>query len=103
LRRSLRRSSLDALNALIASDRNVAALGRYVVTLDPRHIGFFKTTSLRDVALNGRYMHDGSVGALEQAVDLEFYNRTPQRYPLAITEDERSDLLQFLAALSSPK
>jgi cytochrome c peroxidase len=100
----LRKSgNLDALNALIASESNVAALGRYVVTLDPRDIGFFKTPSLRNVALNGPYMHDGSVGTLEQAVDLEFYNRTLQRYPLVITEDERSDLLQFLAALSSPK
>lgn len=92
----------DALNALIAGDRDIAALGRYAVTLDPRDIGLFKTPSLRNVALTGPYMHDGSVSTLEQAVDLESYSRTSQRYPLIITEDERSDLLQFLAALSSP-
>jgi cytochrome c peroxidase len=98
----LRKSGdLDALNALIASDRDIASLGRYLVTLDPRDIGFFKTPSLRNVALTGPYMHDGSVATLEQAVDLEFYNRTLQHYPLVITEDERSDLLQFLKALSS--
>jgi cytochrome c peroxidase len=93
---------IDALNALIASDRSVAALGRYVVSLDPKDIGTFKTPSLRNVARNGPYMHDGSVDSLEKAVDLELYSRTAQRYPLVITEDERADLLAFLRALSSP-
>ena len=96
------RGDLDTLNGLIESDANVAALGRFVVTLDPKDIGSFKTPSLRNITRTGPYMHDGSVATLERAVDLELYSRTSQRYPLVITEDERSDLLQFLAALSSP-
>jgi hypothetical protein len=32
---------------------------------------------------------------------LELYGRTEQRYPLVLTEDERTDLLEFLQALTS--
>jgi cytochrome c peroxidase len=96
------RGETDALNALVASDRDVAALGRFVVTLDPKDIGCFKTPSLRNVALSGPYMHNGSISSLSQAIEIELYSRAVQSYPLVLTEDERSDLLQFLAALSSP-
>jgi cytochrome c peroxidase len=95
------RREFDALNALIASDADVAALGRFLTTLDPKDIGNFKTPSLRNIALIGPYMHDGGVVTLSEAVDLELYSRSSQHYPLVLTEDERSDLLQFLAALSS--
>jgi cytochrome c peroxidase len=95
------RGEQDALNALIESDVDVAALGRFLATLDPKDIGSFKTPSLRNVALVGPYMHDGSVATLSEAVDLELYSRSSLHYPLVLTEDERSDLLQFLAALSS--
>lgn len=90
------------LNSLIASDPNVGALGRFVVTLDPKDIGRFKTPSLRNVSLTGPYMHDGSVATLSSAIELELYSRSEQNYPLVLTEDERADLLQFLNALSSP-
>ena len=93
---------LDALNALIESNRDVAALGRFTATLDPRDIGSFRTPSLRNITLIGPYMHDGSVATLSEAVDLELYSRSSQHYPLVLTEDERTDLLQFLAELSSP-
>jgi cytochrome c peroxidase len=93
---------LDALNVLIETNRDAAELGRFVVSLDPKDIGKFKTPSLRNVATTGPYMHNGSVKSLEQAVDLELYSRTEQRYPLSLTEDERGDLLEFLHALSSP-
>lgn len=92
---------LDALNALVTTDRNVAALGRFVVTLNPDDIGRFKTPSLRNVALNGPYMHDGSVKTLQEAVEIELYGRSARNYPLVLTEDERGDLLAFLKELSS--
>ena len=72
------------------------------MTLDPKEIGLFKTPSLRNVAVTGPYMHNGSVASLAEAVDLELYGRSTQKYPLELTEDERSDLLEFLRALSSP-
>ena len=96
-----KRSDIDGLNALIASDRDVAGLGHFAVTLQPKDIGAFKTPSLRNVALRGPYMHDGSIAQLPQAIDFELYSRTEQNYPLVLTEDERADLLQFLDALTS--
>jgi cytochrome c peroxidase len=91
----------DGLNALVASDRDTAALGRFVVTQAPKDIGSYKTPSLRNVALLGPYMHDGSVATLPQAIEIELYSRTERNYPLVLTEDERADLLQFLQALTS--
>jgi cytochrome c peroxidase len=51
------RGEIDALNALVASDRNVAALGRFVVTLQPKDIGAFKTPSLRNVGNRPVWAH----------------------------------------------
>jgi cytochrome c peroxidase len=93
---------LDTLNALVEMNRDAAELGRFIVSLNPKDIGRFRTPSLRNVAATGPYMHDGSVKSLSQAVDLELYGRTEQRYPLVLTEDERADLLEFLRALTSP-
>jgi len=86
---------------LIATDEHIAALGRFVVTSKPADIGKFKTPSLRNVALTAPYMHDGSVTTLEQAVDLELYARgSALNYPIALTADERRDIVEFLKALS---
>lgn len=90
------------LERLIATDEEVAALGRFVVTLDPADMGKYKTPSLRNVALTAPYMHDGSVPTLEEAVDLELYSRGAVAYPIVVTRSEQADLLAFLAALSSP-
>jgi cytochrome c peroxidase len=92
----------DALNALISSDRDIAALGRFNATLDPKDIGLYKTPSLRNVAVTGPYMHDGSVTDLPRAIELELYSRGARNYPLVLTEDERADLLHFLEALTTP-
>lgn len=90
------------LEFLIATDTDVAALGRFVVTQDPRDIGTFKTPTLRNVALTAPYMHDGSVETLEKAVDLELYGRGKEvRYPIVLTVAEKLDLVQLLQALTS--
>lgn len=91
------------LETLIATDRNIAALGRFVATLEPSDIGKFKTPSLRNVALTGPYMHDGSVNTLDEAVDLELYSRGVVAHPIILTRSEKSDLVEFLIALSSSK
>jgi cytochrome c peroxidase len=96
-----RQGDTDRLNALIGSDRDIAALGRFAVTLDPKDIGQFKTPSLRNVALVGPYMHDGSIATLPAAIELELYSRSSANYPIVLTEDEQADLLQFLQALTS--
>lgn len=89
------------LERLIATDTDVAALGRFLVTLDPADIGKFKTPSLRNVALTAPYMHDGSVATLEEAVELELYSRGTITYPIVLTTTEKKDLVEFLRNLSS--
>jgi cytochrome c peroxidase len=85
-----------------ASDSQIAALGRYIVTLNPQDIGKFRTPSLRNVALTRPYMHDGSVATLAQAVDIELYYRgLALGHPILLTSDEKQDLLAFLQSLSS--
>ena len=91
------------LEQLIMTDEEIAALGRFVVTRAPADIGKFRTPSLRNVALTAPYMHDGSVKTLEEAVDVELYNRTTAiSYPIALTVSERQDLVEFLKSLTSP-
>jgi cytochrome c peroxidase len=85
-----------------ASDPQIAALGRYVVTLNPQDIGKFRTPSLRNVALTAPYMHDGSVATLAQAMDIELYYRgLALGHPILLTSEEKQDLLAFLQSLSS--
>jgi cytochrome c peroxidase len=97
-----KRDSSRALERLIATDPEIAALGRYAATLAPADIGNFKTPSLRNVANTAPYMHDGSVATLSEAVDLELYSRGSVTRPIVLTRAEKQDLLEFLAALSSP-
>jgi cytochrome c peroxidase len=96
-----KRGAVSELNALITTDSEIAALGRFTVTLEPKDIGCFKTPSLRNIALTGPYMHDGSVASLPQAIELELYSRADQRYPLVLTQDEQRDLLEFMNSLTS--
>jgi cytochrome c peroxidase len=91
------------LDHLISENADVAALGRFVVTKRPRDIGLFKTPSLRNVALTAPYMHDGSVNTLLEALDIEVYYRGFEaNRPLILTPQEKSDLIAFLEALTSP-
>lgn len=43
--------------------------GVFEITGKPEDMGKFKAPSLRNVALTAPYMHDGSIGTLEEAVD----------------------------------
>jgi cytochrome c peroxidase len=80
--------------------------GRYLVTRDPRHLGAFKTPTLREVARTAPYMHDGSLATLEEVID--FYERgghpSPQLdaeiRPLRLTPDDKHALVAFLHSLS---
>lgn len=92
----------DHFDQVILRDEDVAELGRFVVTYQPADIGKFRTPSLRNVALTAPYMHDGSVPTLEDAVEYELYYRSVESgRPLILTPGERSDLVEFLKALSS--
>ncbi len=98
------RTPKEEINSLIARDADVAALGRFVVTLDPADIGKFRTPTLRNIALTAPYMHDGSVATLGEAVDHELYYRGQALgRPLVLTPAEKSDLLAFLRSLTSTR
>ena len=69
----------------------------------------FKTPTLRDADRRGPYMHDGSIATLEAVVD--FYDRgglaareslSSDLKPLALTADEKRQLLAFMRTLTSP-
>ncbi|MDQ1273787.1 MAG: cytochrome c peroxidase, partial [Planctomycetota bacterium] len=81
--------------------------GRYLVTKEPKDIGAFKTSGLRNIALTAPFMHDGSESTLESVV--EFYNKggVPNPNldggirPLNLSEDEKKDLVEFMKSLTS--
>lgn len=80
--------------------------GRYYATYRDSDAGKFKTPSLRNIAVTAPYMHDGSVSTLEEL--LEHYNkggmpnlnRDTLMRPLLLTKQEKTDLLDFLHALT---
>ena len=67
----------------------------------------FRTPTLRNVALTAPYMHDGSLGSLEEVV--AFYdrggddptNRSPLMRPLGLTPGQKWDLIAFLYSLTA--
>lgn len=81
-------------------------LGRYRVTGREDDKGAFKTPTLRDVAKTAPYMHDGSLGTLEEVV--AYYDRGGIKNPyldrrirpLRLSLRERKDLVAFLKSLT---
>ena len=80
--------------------------GRFAVTHDARDRGRFKTPTLREVGRTAPYMHDGSLGSLEEVV--EYYDRGGNRNvgldgairPLHLSAEERREIVAFLKALT---
>ena len=86
--------------------------GRYAVTKDVKDKGAFKTPTLRNVALTGPYMHDGSLRTLREVID--HYVDAPRRPEnagklsilmpeITLTEQEKQDLEAFLRTLTGDK
>jgi cytochrome c peroxidase len=83
-------------------------LGRYEQTRDDKDRGAFKTPTVRNVALTGPYMHDGSLKTLEEVV--EWYDKGGHPNPwlsdkvkkLNLTQQEKSDLVAYMQALTGP-
>lgn len=92
---------------LLAHQPEFSELGRFLVTLNDKDIGAFKTPTLRDVELTGPYMHNGSMRTLLDVV--RFYNQGGQKNPnldskirlLNLDEKEINQIVEFLRTLTS--
>jgi cytochrome c peroxidase len=86
---------------------NFSELGRFMITKNPADVGAFKTPTLRNVAITGPYMHDGSMDTLWDVMD--HYNKGGVPNPfldggmqrLGLTEPELDDLVHFMFSLTS--
>ncbi len=95
-------------NALaeLAHKPGAAELGRFLVTRQPKDLGAFKTSGLRDVALTAPYMHDGSQATLAAVIDFYDKGGEPNPYldggivPLKLTHEEKAELQAFLESLT---
>jgi cytochrome c peroxidase len=85
---------------------NLRDEGRFEVTHQSEDRWAYKTPSLRNVALTGPYMHDGSLATLREVI--EFYDRggveNPGKdallRPLNLTAEEKQALVGFLLSLT---
>jgi len=92
---------------LLAHQSAFSELGRFLVTGKRKDISAFKTPTLRDIELTGPYMHDGSLKTLLDV--MRFYNQGGFRNPmldekvkpLDLSEQEMSEIVEFLRALTS--
>lgn len=92
--------------------------GLFIVTENPLDRGKFRIPSLRNAAVTGPYMHDGSVATLEEVIE-HFNqggrsvaagafsgdgranpNKDPRVRPLGLSTEEKSDLAEFLRSLT---
>lgn len=68
----------------------------------------FKTPGLRNVLLTAPYMHDGSLGSLEEVLKhynvggLPAKNLDPLMKPLGLTDQEIFDIIAFMGSLTEP-
>lgn len=82
-------------------------VGRFKEKPLPKMKGAFKTPTLRDVSLTAPYFHDGSALTLKEVVDHYARggdaksNLSPNMKVLSLTDKEKADLLEFLAALTT--
>jgi cytochrome c peroxidase len=91
----------------LAFEPDASALGRFIVTRQPKDIGAFKTPGLRNVALTAPYMHDGSQATLREVID--FYDKGGEPNanldggirPLGLSEPEKADLVALLQTFTS--
>ncbi|WP_299880527.1 cytochrome c peroxidase [uncultured Cocleimonas sp.] len=99
---------VDVDTAIIDSvgEKKAADTGLYEITQNPDDRWKYKTPSLRNVNLTAPYMHNGSLQTLNDVVS--FYNKggvandllDPLITPLNLSDQEQSDLVTFLQALT---
>jgi cytochrome c peroxidase len=93
-----------------AIQTELSAVGRFLVTKNPKDIASFKTPNIRNVLVTAPYFHDGSQETLWDVMD--HYNKgdgvqnpwlDEDIQPLALTEKEIDDVVAFMVSLTSPE
>lgn len=96
----------DFLNAYIDTD-----LGRYTIYKTDQKKFFFKTPTLRNIALTAPYMHNGVYNTLEEVLDfydagggiglgMELEHQTLPSDSLRLTTKEKENIIAFLKTLT---
>lgn len=91
-------------NLGIGMDAKEPDWGRFVVTGKEEDKGAFKTPTIRNVALSGPYMHDGSLKTLEEVVEHYVKGGTPNKWlsdkirKFKATPQDKADLVEFMRA-----
>lgn len=87
--------------------------GRFEITKDSAHQGFFKVPGLRNVAVTAPYMHNGMFKTLKEVI--AYYNEPDKvvhngikrdlslNTPLHLSAEEMNDLEAFLVALTDDR
>jgi len=91
----------------LAVTEGFSELGRYLITGQPKDIGAFKTSGLRDIELTAPYMHNGSQKTLLDV--MKFYNKGGEpnpnldagMRPLNLTDPQMDDVVEFMKTLTS--
>jgi cytochrome c peroxidase len=99
----------------VLTDPASSELGRFAVTEGLDELGAFKTPTLRNVAVTAPFMHDGSLATLRDVV-LHYNNGGVTNKgdrvndflsggirPLNLEDQQISDLVAFMEALTSPQ
>ncbi len=79
-------------------------IGRAEISKDSKDTGAFKTPTIRNVALTGPYMHDGSQKTLAEVVEWYAKGGHPNEHlsdkvkKLELTEQDKADLVEFMKA-----
>lgn len=91
-------------NLGVGMDAKDPDLGRYAVTKVEKDKGAFKTPTVRNVALSGPYMHDGSQKTLMDVVEHYAKGGTPNKWlsdkivKLDLSKQDKLDLVAFMEA-----
>ena len=104
----LKSSRFNLLGNFSDDPRGASATGTRHVELQHRNFGEFRVPSLRNVALTGPYMHNGSLATLADVVrhyseiDEDRLHSDGEKIlrPLRLSRQEAGDLLAFLASLT---
>ncbi len=103
------------VDVAVLTDKKTSELGRFAVSDRLDDLGAFKTPTLRNVAVTGPFMHDGSMKTLRETV-VHYNNggvtKREDRVndflsggirPLELKDDQVDDLVAFMEALTSPQ